>query len=42
MPRPNGLLTSYLRLLLGASFKTVAVWEGVEEWFRKRLLMWKR
>ncbi|RVW44349.1 LINE-1 reverse transcriptase-like [Vitis vinifera] len=28
--------------LWGAPFKSVAVWDGVEERFRKRLAMWKR
>lgn len=38
----RGLLFSYLGLLLGAPFKFVAVWDGVEERFKKRLAMWKR
>ena len=38
-----GLLpSSYLGLPLGTLFKPVAVWEWVEEWFCKRLAMWKR
>ena len=36
------LPTSYLGLPLGAQHKSVAVWDGVEERFRKRLAMWKR
>ncbi|RVW13059.1 hypothetical protein CK203_101931 [Vitis vinifera] len=34
--------TSYLGLPLGANHKSVAVWNGMEERFRKRLAMWKR
>ena len=37
-----GLPSSYLGLPLGAPFKSIAVWDGVEERFRKRLAMWKR
>ena len=36
------LPSSYLRLPLGASYKFVAAWYGVEERFRKRLSLWKR
>ena len=36
------LPTSYLGIPLGANHKSVAVWDGVEERFRKRLTMWKR
>ena len=36
------LPSCYLGLPLGAPFKSVAVWDGVEERFRKRLGMWKR
>ncbi|RVW47606.1 hypothetical protein CK203_073732 [Vitis vinifera] len=36
------LLTSYLGLPLGALYKSVAVWYGVEERFRKRLAIWER
>ena len=36
------LPSSYLGLPLGAHHKSVAVWDGVEERFRKRLTMWKR
>ena len=36
------LLSTYLRLLLGASFKSSRVWNGVEERFWRRLAMWKR
>ena len=40
--RVGGLLSTYLGLPLGAPFKSVSVWDGVEERFRKRLAMWKR
>ena len=33
------LPTSYLGLHLGANHKSVAIWDGVEERFRKRLAM---
>ena len=36
------LPTSYLGIPLGANHKSVAVWDGVEERFRKRLAVWKR
>ena len=36
------LSTSYLGLPLGANHKSVAVWNGMEERFRKRLAMWER
>ena len=36
------LPTSYSGLPLGASFKSLKVWDVVEERFRKRLSMWKR
>ena len=36
------LPTSYLGLHLGANHKSVTIWDGVEERFRKRLAMWKR
>ena len=35
-------LPSYLGLPLRASCKYAAVWDGVEEQFHKRLLLWKR
>ena len=38
----GGLPSWYLGLPLGASFKSVAMWDGVEERFRKRLAIWKR
>ena len=38
----GGLPSCYLGLPLGAPFKSVAVWDGVEERFQKRLAMWKR
>ena len=36
------LPSTYLGLPLGARFRSAAVWDGVEERFRKRLGMWKR
>ncbi|RVW75414.1 putative ribonuclease H protein [Vitis vinifera] len=36
------LPSSYLGIPLGANHKSVAVWDGVEERFRKRLALWKR
>lgn len=33
---------SYLGLPLGAWFKFVATWDGVEARFRKRLAIWKK
>ncbi|RVW48943.1 Transposon TX1 uncharacterized 149 kDa protein [Vitis vinifera] len=36
------LPSSYLGLPLGAGFKEVATWDGVEERLRKRLSTWKR
>ncbi|RVW65263.1 Transcription initiation factor TFIID subunit 5 [Vitis vinifera] len=36
------LPTSYLGIPLGTNHKSVAIWDGVEERFRKRLAMWKR
>ena len=36
------LPSTYLGLPLGAHFKSVAAWDGVEERFMKRLGMWKR
>ena len=38
----GGLPSYYLGLPLGAPFKSVAVWDGVEECFQNRLTMWKR
>ena len=38
----GGLPSCYLGLPLGAPFKSMAVWDGVEERFRRRLAMWKR
>ncbi|RVX22063.1 putative ribonuclease H protein [Vitis vinifera] len=38
----GSLPSTYLGLPLGAPFKSVAVWDGVEKRFRKRLSMWKR
>ena len=38
-----GILPStYLGMPLGAPFKSVNAWDGIEERFRKRLAMWKR
>lgn len=36
------LPSSYLGLPLGASLKSVSIWDGVEERFCKRLALWKR
>ena len=36
------LPSTYLGLPLGARFKEVATWDGVEERLRKRLSLWKR
>ena len=36
------LPSSYLGLPLGAHHKSVVVWDGVEERFRRRLAMWKK
>ncbi|RVW95919.1 hypothetical protein CK203_025721 [Vitis vinifera] len=33
---------TYLGMPLGAPFKSMVAWDGVEERFRKRLIMWKR
>ena len=38
----NKLPSTYLGLPLGARFKEVATWDGVEERLRKRLSIWKR
>ena len=38
----GSLLSSYLGLPLGAPFKSVMVWDGVEKSFRKTLAMWKK
>ena len=38
----GGLPSYYLGLPLGAPFKSMVVWDGVEERFHKRLTMWKR
>ena len=35
----GSLPSSYLGLPLGASFKSTIAWDGVEEWFHKRLLI---
>ncbi|KAL6323965.1 hypothetical protein AAG906_006236 [Vitis piasezkii] len=36
------LPSTYLGMSLGAPFKCVAAWDGIEERFRKKLAMWKR
>ena len=33
---------TYLGMPLGAPFKSMVAWDGVEERFRKRLIMWKQ
>ncbi|RVX03347.1 Transposon TX1 uncharacterized 149 kDa protein [Vitis vinifera] len=38
----GGIPSSYLGMPLGAAFNSLAVWDGVEERFRRRLVMWKR
>ena len=38
----GGLPSCYLGLPLGAPFNSLAVWDGVEERFPRRLAMWKR
>ena len=38
----GSLPSTYLGMPLGAPFKSVAIWDGVEERFRKRLAVWKR
>ncbi|RVW16810.1 putative ribonuclease H protein [Vitis vinifera] len=38
----GSLPTSYLGLPLGAPYKSIRVWDAVEERFRKRLSLWKR
>ena len=40
--RVGSLPSTYLGLPLSAPFKSVTVWDGVEERFRRRLAMWKR
>ena len=40
--RVGSLPSTYLGLPLGAPFKFVTVWDGVEERFHRRLAMWKR
>ena len=42
MCKVGKLPSSYLGLPLGASYKSVVVWDGVEERFHKKLLLWKR
>ena len=38
----GALPSTYLGLPLGASHKSVVVWDGVKERIRKRLALWKR
>ena len=38
----GALPSSYLGLPLGAPHNSVTVWDGIEERFRKRLVLWKR
>ncbi|RVW32476.1 hypothetical protein CK203_081299 [Vitis vinifera] len=38
----GGIPSSYLGMPLGAAFNSLAMWDGVEERFRRRLVMWKR
>ncbi|RVW70013.1 putative DNA helicase MCM9 [Vitis vinifera] len=38
----GSLPSTYLGMLLGAPFKFVVTWDGVEERFHKRLAIWKR
>ena len=40
--RVGKLLTTYLGLPLGVTFKSLIVWNVVEEWVHKRLVLWKR
>ncbi|KAJ9675647.1 hypothetical protein PVL29_024530 [Vitis rotundifolia] len=40
--RVGSLPTTYLGMPLGAPFKSITVWDGVEERFRRRLFLWKR
>ena len=40
--RVGSLLSTYLGMPLGAPFKSVTKWDGVEERFRRRLVIWKR
>ena len=38
----GSLPSTYLGLPLGASHKSIAVWDSIEERMRKRLATWKR
>ncbi|RVW42423.1 Transposon TX1 uncharacterized 149 kDa protein [Vitis vinifera] len=40
--RVGKLPSTYLGMQLGALFKSVAAWDGIEERFRKKLATWKR
>ena len=37
----GSLPTTYLGLPLGVLYKFVGSWDGVDEWCRKRLTLWK-
>ena len=37
-----GSLPSYLGLSLGSPFKSITVWDGVEERLQRRFALWKR
>lgn len=37
----GGLLSTYLGLPLGATHKSIAIWDVVEERMRRRLALWK-
>ena len=38
----GGLPSCYLGIPLGVAFNSLAMWDGAEERFRRRLAMWKR
>ena len=40
--RVGNLPSTYLGMPLGVPFKSMIVWDGVEEWFHRRLAIWKR
>ena len=40
--RTGNLLTTYLGLPLGMHCNSVSIWNGVEEWLRRKLASWKR
>ena len=39
--KEGSLPSTYLGLPLGAPFKSMAIWDRVEERFHKRLFLWK-